>query len=120
MGIKRTSTLAGCALLALTTAVLAGPTSVAPADIISASTSLEQIHWRKGWHYGRHYGWYRPRHHRYGQYYGYSAPVATGPMAGEGYYCATAIKTCLLSEPGWLGTGCSCRVPDGIARGMVE
>ena len=43
-----------------------------------------------------------------------------GRMAGPGDYCATSVKTCLLHEPGWLGTGCSCRVSDGLARGFVE
>ena len=33
-----------------------------------------------------------------------------GGVAGPGNYCATSVKTCLLYEPGWLGTGCSCRV----------
>lgn len=50
-------------------------------------------------------------------YYG-AAPSAT--VASEGYYCATNVKTCLLNEPGWLGTGCSCKVSFGRARGIVE
>ncbi|HXY57329.1 MAG TPA: hypothetical protein VEH76_01990 [Methylocystis sp.] len=54
-------------------------------------------------------------------YYGYSAPVASAPVvAADGIYCTTSVKTCLLQEPGWLGTGCSCRVPGGYARGVVE
>jgi hypothetical protein len=57
------------------------------------------------------YGYYASGN--YG-YYG-AAPVAT-----EGYYCATPVKTCLLKEPGWLGTGCSCAVSCGRARGIVE
>ena len=48
-----------------------------------------------------------------------SSPVSGG-VAGPGDYCATSIKTCLLHEPGWLGTGCSCRVSGGHARGFVE
>ena len=44
-----------------------------------------------------------------------SSPVSGG-VAGPGDYCATSIKTCLLREPGWLGTGCSCRVSGGHAR----
>jgi hypothetical protein len=50
-------------------------------------------------------------------YYGAASPT---PVAVEGYYCATPVKTCLLSEPGWLGTGCSCKVSCGRARGIVE
>lgn len=54
-------------------------------------------------------------------YYGYSAPVpSVAVVAADGIYCATSVKTCLLQEPGWLGTGCSCRVPGGYARGVVE
>jgi hypothetical protein len=47
--------------------------------------------------------------------------TATGSgVAGSGNYCATSVKTCLLYEPGWLGTGCSCRVYGGRARGFVQ
>ncbi|MCL2384854.1 MAG: hypothetical protein FWC84_03380 [Alphaproteobacteria bacterium] len=48
-----------------------------------------------------------------------SAPEAGG-VAGPGNYCATSVKTCALREPGWLGTGCSCKVPGGYARGFVK
>lgn len=48
-----------------------------------------------------------------------TAPVPGG-VAGPGNYCATPVKTCLLREPGWLGTGCSCKVPGGRARGFVQ
>jgi hypothetical protein len=46
--------------------------------------------------------------------------VAVTGVAGSGNYCATSVKTCLLYEPGWLGTGCSCRVYGGRARGFVQ
>jgi hypothetical protein len=46
--------------------------------------------------------------------------VAVTGVAGSGNYCATPVKTCLLNEPGWLGTGCSCRVSGGRARGFVQ
>ena len=46
--------------------------------------------------------------------------VAVSGVAGSGNYCATSIKTCLLDEPGWLGTGCSCKVHGGHARGFVQ
>jgi hypothetical protein len=52
--------------------------------------------------------------------YGYSGAGYSAPVANEGYYCATSEKTCLLNEPGWLGTGCSCKVLGGRARGIVE
>ena len=52
--------------------------------------------------------------------YGYYGAAAAAPVASEGYYCATGVKTCLLNEPGWLGTGCSCKVSCGRARGIVE
>ena len=42
-----------------------------------------------------------------------TAPLMTGRSV-------TSMKTCLLLEPGWLGTGCSCRVSGGHARGFVE
>ncbi len=61
---------------------------------------------------------------------GASAPLMTGrsvavspepgAVAGPGNYCATSVKTCLLHEPGWLGTDCSCKVYGGPARGFVE
>lgn len=103
--------------------------------------------WRHyGWHRGWHYGWYRPGHHYaygYGYPYNYGygfgtglAAVATAPLtlaaaataplmtgrsvAASGNYCATPEKTCLLKEPGWMGTGCSCKVYGGRARGTVE
>jgi hypothetical protein len=46
--------------------------------------------------------------------------VAVTSVAGSGNYCATSVRTCLLNEPGWLGTGCSCRVYGGRARGFVR
>lgn len=51
---------------------------------------------------------------------GYYGAASSTPVASEGYYCATGVKTCLLREPGWLGTGCSCAVSCGRARGIVE
>jgi hypothetical protein len=51
---------------------------------------------------------------------GTASSPAPGGVAGPGNYCATSMKTCLLREPGWLGTGCSCRVSGGHARGFVE
>jgi hypothetical protein len=96
-----------------------------------------------GWRYGWHYGWYP---HTYAYDYGYpydygygygtglaalaTAPLAAGAavteplmtgrsVAAAGNYCSTPEKTCLLKEPGWVGTGCSCKVPGGRARGTV-
>jgi hypothetical protein len=51
---------------------------------------------------------------------GVAGSPVPGGMAGPGNYCATAVKTCLLREPGWLGTGCSCRVSGGHAQGFVQ
>ena len=51
---------------------------------------------------------------------GAAASPVPGGVAGPGNYCATSVKTCLLREPGWLGTGCSCRVSGGHARGFVQ
>ena len=126
MSIKTISVVSGAALLALTATASAGPTSVASSGIIAPPTSIEQArHYR---HYGWHYGWHRHRHYGYGYgypryyHYGYAgaaAPVVAGEAA-SGNYCATAVKTCLLYEPGWLGTGCSCKVPGGRARGTVQ
>jgi hypothetical protein len=53
-------------------------------------------------------------------YYAYSAAPVEEVVVLGGNYCATSIKTCLLQEPGVLGTGCSCHIPGGIARGLVE
>jgi len=95
-----------------------------------------------GWH---HCGWHRWHPVDYSYWYGYpygygyglglaglataplavaadvTAPLVTGrSVAASGNYCATPVRTCLLYEPGWLGTGCSCRVYGGHARGFVE
>ena len=67
----------------------------------------------------------------YGYPYDYSsgygpAAVATAPLvtgrsvAVGGNYCATPVKTCLLSHTSWVGNGCSCTVYGGHARGTVE
>jgi hypothetical protein len=91
---------------------------------------------------GRSVGYHHPRHYRhYGYGYPYgsgyelaalatapvvfataaTAPLVTGrSVAASGNYCATPVKTCLLYEQGWVGTGCSCKVYDGEARGTVE
>jgi hypothetical protein len=46
--------------------------------------------------------------------------VAVTNVVGAGNYCATPVTTCRLYEAGWLGTGCSCRVAGGHARGFVQ
>lgn len=48
------------------------------------------------------------------------SPMAGTTGAGAGRYCATPEKTCRLHEPGWLGTGCSCKIPGGRAQGFVQ
>ena len=65
-----------------------------------------------GYPYGAGYG--------YGVYPGpvYDAPVVQ--YQGVGAYCQTPQKTCVLYDPGVLGTGCSCRAPSGGRyRGVV-
>jgi hypothetical protein len=50
-----------------------------------------------------------------------TAPLLTGrSVAVDGNYCATPVKTCLLSHKSWVGNGCSCTVYGGHARGTVE
>lgn len=39
--------------------------------------------------------------------------------AASGGQCSTPVKICTLYAPAPLGTGCSCRVPGGRARGAV-
>jgi len=55
-------------------------------------------------------------------YPGYGYPVYPAyqvePTASGGQ-CSTAVKVCTLYEPAPLGTGCSCRVSGGRARGTV-
>jgi hypothetical protein len=119
MDIKRLSMISGVTLLALTATTSAGPMSAANLQIVTPSAPIEQA-WHYGWGrygwYGRH-GWYG----RYGYWPGSTAPLVTGPAApADGIYCGTPVRTCLLYEPGWLGTGCSCRIPGGYARGVVE
>jgi hypothetical protein len=53
-----------------------------------------------------------------------TAPLVTGRSVATGQvemenYCTTPAKTCLLYHESWVGTGCSCRVPDGHSRGSV-
>ena len=53
--------------------------------------------------------------------YGYPAyPAYEVLPAASGGQCSTPVKICTLYEPAPLGTGCSCRVPGGRARGSVE
>ena len=131
MSIKTISIVSGAALLALTATASAGPISVASSQIIAPPTSIEQAHYYRhyGWRHGVRYGWYGHRYYSYGYGYpgyyhwGYAGAmpavgVISEPASGD--YCATPEKTCLLYEPGWLGTGCSCKVPGGRARGTVE
>jgi hypothetical protein len=105
--------------------------------------------WNNGWGWGGlglglaglGYGYSYPYAYGYGYPYDYGygpglAAVATAPLAlaaaataplmtGRsvavgGNYCATPVKTCLLSHTSWVGNGCSCTVYRGHARGTVE
>ncbi len=127
MDIKSILLVAGTALFTLTATASAGPMSVSSSKLITPPIQIEQARYYHRHHY-RHYGW-RPGWHGYGYPYGYgtglaalgTAPLMTGRSAAvSGNYCATPVKTCLLYEPGWLGTGCSCKVYGGHARGLVE
>jgi hypothetical protein len=54
--------------------------------------------------------------------YPYSTPYSTyqTPVAsGDGGYCATPVRTCALTSAAPVGTGCSCRISGGRARGSV-
>jgi hypothetical protein len=101
--------------------------------------------WNNGWGWGGlclglaglEYGYGYPYDYDYAYGYGYPydyssgygpglAAVATAPLltgrsvAVGGNYCATPVKTCLLSHTSWVGNGCSCTVYGGHARGTVE
>jgi len=54
-------------------------------------------------------------------YYGYPYSTYQTPVASaEGGYCATPVRTCALTNSAPVGTGCSCRVTGGRARGTVQ
>ena len=139
-----TAVCAAVAMSALPTESRAGVMSVTDKTSVSLASLSNNVHWRAyhhrhwgGWRHGwRHYGWnpgwrygwnrggYPYRNYGFGLGYPYYgaygfAGGVTAPVAADGNYCATPVKTCLLYEPGWLGTGCSCKVPDGHARGTV-
>lgn len=84
---------------------------------LGAATSLPYSYGYYGSAYPSGIGYYGSA---YPSGYGYYGAASPAPVASEGYYCATPVKTCLLTEPGWLGTGCSCKVSCGRARGIVE
>jgi hypothetical protein len=47
-------------------------------------------------------------------------PVYQTPATSAvGGYCATAVRKCVLTSSAPVGTGCSCRVQGGRARGTV-
>lgn len=53
-------------------------------------------------------------------YYNYPySPYQTPVSSTVGGYCATPARTCALTSAAPVGTGCSCRVPGGRARGSV-
>ena len=97
-------------------------------------------------YYRGRYPYYGGRYPYYGNYYGGwgwgAAGLATGAIIGAaatypyynypystyqtpvsstvGGYCVTQVRTCALINPSQVGTGCSCRVPGGRARGIVQ
>jgi hypothetical protein len=51
-----------------------------------------------------------------------AAPLVTGRSVATGQlgsYCTSSVKACELHHPSYVGGSCSCRVPDGHARGFV-
>ena len=79
---------------------------------------------RGGWYlndYSSGYGYPYDYSSGYGPAAVATAPLVTGrSVAVGGNYCATPVKTCLLSHTSWVGNGCSCTVYRGHARGTVE
>ncbi|MDF2970482.1 MAG: hypothetical protein K0R61_932 [Microvirga sp.] len=54
-------------------------------------------------------------------YYNYPYATYQTPVASaDGGYCVTAVRTCALTNSAPIGTGCSCRVQGGRARGTVQ
>jgi hypothetical protein len=105
--------------------------------------------WHGAGFYRRPYGWggYYP-YRRWGwggyPYWGVGAGLATAAVIGAaasypayaypaypayqvyevdasaiGGQCSTPVRICTLYDPAPLGTGCSCRIPGGHARGVV-
>jgi hypothetical protein len=95
-------------------------------------------------YYGRRYPYYGGYYGNY-PYYGWgwgAAGLATGAAIGAaatypyyndpyptyqtpissaaGGYCVTAARTCALTSSAPVGTGCSCRISGGRARGTVQ
>ncbi len=73
MNSPKVLVVAGAAMLALTTAVSAGPMNAAPGALITPPLPTETVYYRHYYHHGyRHYGY---RHYGYGHYgyghYGY-------------------------------------------------
>lgn len=97
--------------------------------------------WRPARVYSRRWGrpayWGRPVYYRRSNPWGWGlAGLATGVAIGAaaaqpapvfatpiqssiGGSCATPVRTCALINPAPIGTGCSCRVQGGRARGSV-
>jgi hypothetical protein len=90
--------------------------------------------------YYRRYPYYGGYYRRY-PYYGWGWGLATGaligaaatypyydypyydyqtPVASAGGYCVTPVRTCALISPAPIGTGCSCSIRGGRARGTVQ
>ena len=115
-----TAICAVMAISALPTESRAGVMRITDKSSVSLASPTDQVHWRRYYH--RHWGrWNYGGPRAYGYWPGTTAPLLTAPsVAADGMYCATPVKTCLLYEAGWLGTGCSCKIPGGLARGTVE
>jgi hypothetical protein len=86
--------------------------------------------------YGGYYGRYPYYRNNYGGWGWGTAGLVTGAAIGAaaasayppyttpssssiGGYCATPVRTCALTSPAPVGSGCSCRTTGGRARGTV-
>lgn len=59
-------------------------------------------------------------YYSYPYYNGSYSPYQTPVASAIGGYCVTPARTCALINSAPVGTGCSCRVPGGRARGTVQ
>jgi hypothetical protein len=93
--------------------------------------------WARPVYYRRGWGWGRPVYYRRSDPWAWGAvglatgvaigaaaaqpaPIFASPIQSSiGGYCATPLRTCALISPAPVGTGCSCRIPGGRARGGV-
>jgi hypothetical protein len=92
-GLARTTALTAFMVAGLTGSAFqaqAGVMSIPTKEVISAPSSLEQVHYRY-WHHHHHWRHAYWRHHRYYRYYGYYPYYnPAGALAGAAVGLATA------------------------------